>query len=90
MVTTTVDKAGRLVLPKSIRDEMQLRAGDTLGIEVSGGQINLRVVAPEPQLRREGGLWVLHGTGPVTTAQVREVLRRQQETRHRSKRGEGK
>ena len=34
--TLTVDKAGRVVLPKPVRDEMQLRAGDSLELESFG------------------------------------------------------
>jgi AbrB family looped-hinge helix DNA binding protein len=83
MVTTTMDKAGRLVLPKAIRDELQLRAGDTLAIEVSGEQVNIRVIAPEPQLRREGRFWVWHGAGPVTNADVRELVQRTRGQRSR-------
>ena len=40
--TLTLDKAGRVVLPKPIRDEMQLRAGDSLELESSEDRIVLR------------------------------------------------
>ena len=83
MVTTTIDKAGRLVLPKAIREELQLRAGDTLAMEVSGGQVSMRVVAPEPQLRKEGDFWVWHGAGPVTDAEVRQLIHQTRAERSR-------
>jgi AbrB family looped-hinge helix DNA binding protein len=31
--TITVDKAGRIVLPKPVRDKLQLQAGDSLEVE---------------------------------------------------------
>jgi AbrB family looped-hinge helix DNA binding protein len=42
--TPTLDKAGRVVLPKPVRDEMQLRAGDSLELESSEDRIVLRRV----------------------------------------------
>ena len=40
----TLDKAGRVVLPKPLRDELELAAGDTLELESRGEQITLRPV----------------------------------------------
>ncbi len=40
--TLTLDKAGRVVLPKPVRDDMQLRAGDSLELESSEDSIVLR------------------------------------------------
>ncbi len=34
--TVTLDKAGRVLIPKSLRDEMHLEAGDTLELESEG------------------------------------------------------
>src|SRR5579875_607831 len=34
-----LDKAGRVVLPKTLRDELHLVAGDTLGLKVEGDQV---------------------------------------------------
>ena len=39
--TLTVDKAGRVVLPKPVRDELQLAAGDSLELESSEDRIVL-------------------------------------------------
>ena len=40
--TVTVDKAGRMVLPKEVRDELQLAPGDTLDLASDGGLVTLR------------------------------------------------
>jgi len=37
----TLDKAGRIVLPKPLRDELRLEPGDALEIESSGEDITL-------------------------------------------------
>jgi AbrB family looped-hinge helix DNA binding protein len=54
-----VDPAGRLVLPKKIRERFRLRAGDTLMLEVKGDAIELRPQKPTSQLRRVNGVLVL-------------------------------
>lgn len=40
----TLDKAGRIVLPKPLRDELRLGPGDTLEPENAGERITLRPV----------------------------------------------
>jgi AbrB family looped-hinge helix DNA binding protein len=44
-ITITLGKAGRLVVPKAIRDRLGLREGSRLRLEISGGQIQ---ALPEP------------------------------------------
>jgi AbrB family looped-hinge helix DNA binding protein len=40
--TVNMDKAGRIVLPKLVRDELQLSPGDVLEMELSDDRIVLR------------------------------------------------
>ena len=63
MVPTTisVDKAGRLVLPKAVRDGFRLRAGSKLELEVCGDHLRLRPVDAEPALVQVDGWWVHQG-----------------------------
>ena len=57
----SLDRAGRLVLPKSLRDEMHLEPGDDLLVESEGDRITLRPVRPEALLKKEHGVWVYQG-----------------------------
>ena len=38
----TIDRAGRVVLPKTLRDELHLSPGDTLDLTVKGDEVILR------------------------------------------------
>jgi AbrB family looped-hinge helix DNA binding protein len=59
----TVDKAGRIVLPKPLREKLQLVAGTLLQMENEGENITLRPVRPKATLAKEFGIWVYQG-GP--------------------------
>jgi AbrB family looped-hinge helix DNA binding protein len=54
-----LDLAGRVVLPKKIRERFRLRGGDTLTLEVKGDAIELRPQKPTTQLQRLNGVLVL-------------------------------
>ncbi len=41
-VLIPIDKAGRVVLPKDIRDELAIRPGDLLKISIHGNEVTLR------------------------------------------------
>src|SRR5713226_8822466 len=57
----TLDKAGRVVLPKPLRDRLQLAPGDTLDLESEGERITLRPVRQNVMLKKELGVWVYQG-----------------------------
>ena len=57
----TSDKAGRVVIPKSLREELRLEPGDSLEMETTGESITLRPVRGNGQLRKEQGVWVFYG-----------------------------
>ena len=59
MVTKlTIDKAGRVVIPKPLREELHLAAGDSLQLESTGGAITLRPLHETAPLQKENGFWV--------------------------------
>ena len=61
MKAIPLDKAGRVVLPKDLRDKLRLEAGDELMVEETGEQIILRPVRAQPTLKKERGVWVYQG-----------------------------
>lgn len=50
----TIDGAGRIVVPKALRDELRLQGGTTLEIRVSDGKLELEPVATAMRLVRRG------------------------------------
>jgi len=56
-----LDKAGRVVLPKDLRDKLRLEAGDELLVEETDEQIVLRPVRAQATLKKERGVWVYQG-----------------------------
>jgi len=73
--TIVLDKAGRMVLPKSIREQLRLRAGAKLRAEVVGDKLELTEEAAEVKIeRRKDGLPVIVGwEGFDAAAAVRET-----------------
>mgnify|MGYP000520576324 FL=1 len=59
---TTIDKAGRLVIPKSLRDQVGIAAGE-VEISLDGAAIRIESVAAD-ELVEEDGLLLLPTGGP--------------------------
>ena len=72
----TLDKAGRVVLPKSLRTEMSLEAGDTLELESDGERVTLSPVRSVSPLRKEQGVWVFHSGRKVAADATDQMLER--------------
>jgi len=85
--TVTLDKAGRVVIPKTLRDELHLEAGDALSLESEGERLTLRPVRSASPLRREHGVWVFRGSQRLSAAATDQVLRNLREQRDRDHRG---
>lgn len=64
-----IDQAGRVVLPKRLRERFRLRGGDTLAIAVRGDAIEMRPVQASGQLKRVNGVLVFAGTGAIETGE---------------------
>ena len=80
----TLDSAGRIVIPKGMRDELQLEPGDSLTVESDGERVTLRPVRPHSPMRKKNGSWVFHAGGePITTEEANQVLEEQQRARER-------
>jgi len=60
-MTVKMDKAGRIVLPKPVRERLRLRPGSRLKVEESAGGILLRPVKQRASLIQKQGLLVHRG-----------------------------
>jgi len=69
---TTIDKAGRLVIPRGIRAHIGLLEGGEVDVEVHGAAIVIEPVTGD-DLAREGPFVVIPKSGaPISDADVRE------------------
>ena len=69
----TIDAAGRLVIPKPLRERFGLSAGSELYIEAEEGGLRLSLRRPEPTLRERDGYLVLDlGDAPVPDVDHRQ------------------
>ena len=85
----TLDKAGRMVLPKALRDELQLSPGDTLEVESSGQQATMRPLRATTPLQKERGVWAYRMGQELPPAVVNDTLRQIRDERHRAALGKG-
>ena len=69
-----IDKAGRILIPKSFREELRLEPGDTLEMESTGEQITLRPVRGTGPLTKEHGVWVFHSGQPLPASATDDML----------------
>ena len=79
--TVTIDKAGRIVLPKPLRDQLHLAPGDALNVALEGDRLTLSPRRACPPLQKERDVWVFHSGEPLTTDEVRDTLHRVREQR---------
>ena len=78
---TTLDKFGRIVIPKEIRDYFNLRPGSQIRIEESEQTIILKPVVGEPNLHYKDGLLVFSG---VPMGGLEKTLEKHREDRLRN------
>ena len=83
-----IDNLGRVMLPKPVREKLQLSAGDELELESLDDRITLRPVRGTAQLRKKRGVWVFNSGEPLSAATVQETI--EQVRRERGDRSLGK
>ena len=72
----TIDAAGRVVIPKPLRDELDLAPGDTLELETTGESLTLRPTRGTVPLSKEKGVWVFRTSHPLPSSVADDVLDR--------------
>jgi AbrB family looped-hinge helix DNA binding protein len=81
--TVTIDKAGRVVILKEIRDELRLEPGDTLTLESDGESMTLRPMHANAPLQKERGVWVFRGGQPLSLDEANRLVGDTREQRDR-------
>jgi AbrB family looped-hinge helix DNA binding protein len=84
-----MDKAGRIVIPKPLREELHLEPGDTLELESGGEHITLRPARGSGPLQNEHGIWVLHTGEPLPASATDDLLHQIREERDMANLGDG-
>jgi AbrB family looped-hinge helix DNA binding protein len=82
-MTTTIDKAGRVVIPAAIRERAGLTAGTPLEITVDDFGVRLERRAPGPKLVKVGGRLVARPTVGPGARPVLDVAGLVEEERNR-------
>jgi AbrB family looped-hinge helix DNA binding protein len=77
---TTIDRAGRIVIPKQVREELGLSGGEELELTARDGRIEIEPTSPTMVLVERDGFLAAEVPGeevePLAAADVREVVER--------------
>jgi AbrB family looped-hinge helix DNA binding protein len=76
---TTIDAAGRIVVPKAIREELSLYGGQELEVTARDGKLEIEVPLTPMRLEERDGVTVAVADvamPPLTQELVRETLER--------------
>lgn len=74
-VTAVLGKAGRLVVPKPIRDSLGLREGSRLRLEASAGKFEAIPEADDVEIQIRDGLPVITGGAPRKKGDIVKAIR---------------
>ena len=88
-IRLVIDKAGRVVIPKPLREVLHLEPGDSLEIESTGEQITLRPVRGTGPLTKEHGVWVFHSDEPLPASVTDDLLQQIRKERDMANLGKG-
>lgn len=69
---TTIDKAGRVVVPKSLRDRLGLRSGE-VEITADGASLRIEPIFDDSLIEMDGRLVIPTSHGVITDEFVREM-----------------
>jgi AbrB family looped-hinge helix DNA binding protein len=81
---TTIDSAGRLVIPKRIREQAGMTPGSEIDVRFCDGHVELEAAAVEVMLEERDGFLVAVPTGPapvLTNEMVTALIRQDREDR---------
>jgi AbrB family looped-hinge helix DNA binding protein len=75
MLKTTIDRAGRVVLPKPLRDHLQLEPGDWLSLDSNENEIVIRPLRGTVPLQKKRGVWTFGSGEPLSLEQANQTTR---------------
>lgn len=85
---TTIDAAGRLVVPKPLREQFHLAPGSEIEIEASGDGVMIRPADRAASMQDRDGVLVHHGPRTVDI-DIAAFVRQKREARARGSRQSG-
>lgn len=75
--TISIDKAGRLVVPRKYREALGISGESELEVEQEGNALVIRPKAAAARAIQKQGVWVFETDGgPITQEMINDVLRR--------------
>lgn len=77
----TIDRAGRIVVPKALRERFGLHPGTELDIEAVSDGLRLRARDAGPSFIEKEGVLVHHGAGPALDIDVAAFINNEREGR---------
>jgi AbrB family looped-hinge helix DNA binding protein len=82
-ILVPIDKAGRLVLPKHLREELAIQAGDLLKVGIRGDELTLQPKREKTGFVRKGSALVFStgGADLLTSGTVETILAEEREAR---------
>jgi AbrB family looped-hinge helix DNA binding protein len=80
-MNSTIDRAGRVVIPKAIREAAGLKPGSPLEIAYRDGKVEIEPKSPKMRLVRKGGLLVasIPGAPKMSVQETNEWIRKSRE-----------
>ena len=80
---TTIDKAGRVVIPAAVRERAGLTPGTALEVTVDDTGVRIERVAPGPRLVKVGRRLVARPTAPTGSRPVLDIAALVEDERNR-------
>lgn len=82
-----IDKLGRVVIPKKVREHLHLHAGSRMRLREQADGVYLEALREDPELEERGGVLIIAKDGqqnPLTADEVANVLVRERDGRLRT------
>ena len=71
---TTIDKAGRLVIPRQLRDQVGLANGGEVDVELDGAALRIEPVVGTGFVEENGFLVIPASGHPITDEDIRRMI----------------